>query len=144
MQKKDRTFYEIIRTGQPWRLYFDLEYDKIINQNVNQLKIMDAFREKLINQILNVLGIDLAACFQGRKKCDYFIELDSSNYKKFSRHVVAQIPGESFFANNKQIGKFVLLFYQQLLKEAAFSKHFPKIPQKVKKARIFFLNNLQK
>ena len=144
MSPKDQTFYEIIRSGSPSRLYFDLEYDKTVNQTADPIKIMDVFREKLVLHIKKILGIDLATCFPNRNIREFFIEVDSSNNKKFSRHVIVPLPGESFFANNLQIGKFVSNFCKQLLTEAAFSEQFQNVSENVKNVRRLFLKKKQK
>ena len=139
MRCKDRTFYEIVRCNHPCRLYFDLEYDKTINEGVDDDLIMTIFRKKLVKHIKDILGVDLFACFGGHSIRDFFVEIDSSNAQKFSRHVIISLPGENFFFNDKQMGQFVRLFCSNLTKEAAFGEqvsNFSGVVQEVR--RLFF------
>ena len=54
-----RTFYEIIRENNPCRLYFDLELCKKLNPDAEDEVMMDVFREFLVYQVKEILGIDL-------------------------------------------------------------------------------------
>lgn len=100
-------FYEIIQEGVPCRLYFDLEYYKEFNLNINYLKILDDF--------FNVCILSLKELFAASLSRKNFIILDSSNNEKFSAHVILHMPNGELFSNNVEMKFIVKFICQQML-----------------------------
>ena len=81
------------------------------------------------------LGIDL----QVPNICDdWWIVIDSSSQRKFSKHVIVILPGESFFQNNELVGQFVDSFCEDLKNDALLDQDFMVIPDTVQKLRNLF------
>ena len=120
MRNQDRTFYEIIRTDSPCRLYFDLEFAKNINKDVDVVRVMCIFRSELLKHIKQVLGFSLYHGIKDLHQPEVYFEMDSSSLVKFSRHVVVLLPGETFFINNRNVGKFVRIFCDRLEEKVNF------------------------
>ena len=105
LPKIKRKFYEVIPEEQLCRLYFDLEFYKTKNPDLQGISILDTF----INLV----------CFYLREKFDIscnrgdIIDLDSSTSDKFSRHLIFHMPG-SLFCNNIQCGNFVKYIYEMV------------------------------
>jgi len=98
-------YYEIILESRPCWLYFDLEFSRKTNPELQPKVAMDAFRQVMVSFCRDKLDvvIDPAA----------WIELESSTKEKFSFHVVVkQIQRQGSiqpfaFANNAQAGLLV-------------------------------------
>ena len=114
MRDGDRTFYEIIRKESPCRLYFDLEFDKILNPNADPVRTMTLFRKILLEHIKILLGIDIVSYYSETNRRNLFVELDATSNSKFSKHVILVLPGETFFRNNIQMGEFVSVLITRL------------------------------
>ena len=117
MRDSDRSFYEIIRKSQPSRLYFDLEFDKRINPTADSKIMMKLFRKRLVAEVQVILGIDLKKASLKDDAHEYFVQLDSSTEIKFSVHLILILPGETFFANNQQVGDFVQLIWNKIYQD---------------------------
>ena len=59
MKPSERTFYELIRAGEPCRFYLDLEFCKVLNPDVVGETHMVAVRQYIKELFLNKLGIVL-------------------------------------------------------------------------------------
>ena len=59
MGARDRTFYEIIRGSLPSRLYFDIEFDAILNPNADGEKSMTIFKTVLYGYIEMMFGYEV-------------------------------------------------------------------------------------
>ena len=60
MKHKDLTFYEIVRTGFPCRLNFDIEYDKLLNPTEDGEVSMTIFRNFLIEYVQETLNLKIS------------------------------------------------------------------------------------
>mmetsp|Transcript_16866 Transcript_16866/g.29817 ORF Transcript_16866/g.29817 Transcript_16866/m.29817 type:complete len:435 (-) Transcript_16866:171-1475(-) len=94
-----RHVYEIIRSEQPCRLYFDLEFA----MNTNP----DTDGEQLVQFVILATGTLLQRRFGILLERSHVLELDSSSPKKFSRHLIVHLPGGRLFRNNRVCGHFV-------------------------------------
>ena len=85
MQEKAHTHvYEIIRDNVPCRAYFDLEYERAYNADVDGDDLTSIWINLVVWKIFELYDIIL-----GKKD---IIVLDSSTPKKYSKHVVLIIP----------------------------------------------------
>ncbi|XP_077999309.1 DNA-directed primase/polymerase protein-like [Glandiceps talaboti] len=91
-------FYEIIPEGAACHLYFDLEYSKEYNTNCDGVQMVNTLIECVCHFLEEIYDI----------QCDRrnVIDLDSTTDKKFSRHLIFQLPGAAF-RNNSHAGSFV-------------------------------------
>merc|ERR1711860_264458 len=96
-----RHFYEVIPKDYPCKLYFDLEFSKCANPQVNydlvETELMTPFVELVCSQLEKLYGLtDIS-----RKTV---LDLDSSTETKFSRHLIFT---EVVFRSNFHAGLFV-------------------------------------
>ena len=103
MRPNQRTFYEIIRTGDPCRFYLDLEFSRVLNPNLDGETKMEIVRQYVKDIFLCKLGIVLEhySVAQRREQnilSGMMFELDASNAVKFSRHLVVVLSSVVFFA----------------------------------------------
>ena len=105
--------YEVLMERQPCWLYFDLEFPRCVNPNLDPGKVISAFYD-LLNEFCR-------ATFRQQLDASFLFELDSTTEEKFSKHVIAKRlrPGcddgqyhcETLaFASNAQVGFFVRKF----------------------------------
>lgn len=119
MKSSDRTFYELIRTGQPCRFYLDLEFSKLLNPGVIGESHMVTVRQYIIDLFLNKLGITLEVYSlsyhdNGDLLGGTMIELDASNNVKFSRHLVVNLNSRCLFRNTDHVKEFATELYDKL------------------------------
>ncbi|CAK0801202.1 unnamed protein product [Prorocentrum cordatum] len=99
-QPRGSHLYEVILEDQPCWLYFDLEFYKDANPQLNSDAVMAQFREAL-------------ASFCAKEGFAYdesrMVFLESSTDKKFSMHVIGKWIA---FRNNFQAGQFVEMFLE--------------------------------
>ena len=93
-------FYEVIQEGQPCWLYFDLEFSKIVNPQLDADEVLVQFRRGLKD-------------FCAKEGVQYdeslTVVLDSSTESKFSKHVIVK---SLAFEDNIQAGGFVHTFVE--------------------------------
>jgi hypothetical protein len=82
-----RHLYEVIREDTPCRLYLDLEYSKVYN-NDNKLITQST---QLLQELQEELAVDLKKHYQLNLESSQIINLDSSNDTKFSRHWIIHL-----------------------------------------------------
>jgi DNA-directed primase/polymerase protein len=111
--EKFRHFYEIIREGWPCHAYFDLEFSKEYNQDLDGDTVVRAFFSLLRNALKVRLGIVMDD--------KWIIEFDSSSDVKFSRHVVVRLPGAAFL-DNSHVGHFAHEIVCDAMKQRETSK----------------------
>eukprot|EP00727_Mastigamoeba_balamuthi_P002674 m51a1_g12403 hypothetical protein (542) ;mRNA; r:691229-693142 len=97
MKAADRHFYELIRDGDPCRLYLDVEYMKADNPGLDG--------ERALAALLRACELKLCALF--RASVVAVVDLDSTTDAKFSRHIVVHLDSGTAFANNAEAGLFV-------------------------------------
>lgn len=109
----ERHVYEIIRDGYPCRAYLDLEFSKPEN--------VDADGERMVSKVVHLLCWKLYELFGVSAGPSNVVDLDSSDDKKFSRHITLVIPypsgelgsgiigqdPEILFENNLLVGRLV-------------------------------------
>lgn len=94
---------QLIRENSPCHLYFDLEFNRNRNPQLeldlqkDQL-LVDAFIAICIAYMREVLNV--------RCERDDVIDLDSTTVEKFSRHLIFRIPGQAW-TSNAECGRFV-------------------------------------
>lgn len=126
----NRHVYEIIREGYPCRLYFDIEYSKETNPDVNGEFVVELWISLVLWKLDELYGIVIPS--------RNIIHLDSSTEKKFSRHIIflllqkgviskpklsvvqSCLPSTSeyieyLFHDNLEVGQFVLLVMLECL-----------------------------
>jgi hypothetical protein len=91
-----RHYYEIIRERRPCHFYLDLEFAAAANPGRDGPAAVDAVLAAVRAALLELAGFELAD--------DDLLELDSSTPEKFSRHVIARLPGGRAFASNADAG----------------------------------------
>ena len=101
--KQKRNFYEVIEEGQLCRLYFDLEFYKNENPNLNGFSLLD--------MLINIVCFYLLRKFNIHCSRGNIMDLDSSTEDKFSRHLIFHLP-QAIFANNIECGNFVKYVYE--------------------------------
>lgn len=94
-----RHYYELIRTGEPCNLYFDLEFCR----HANPLADGDAMVGTLVREVRLALAF---AYFGGHMPECTISDLESSTARKFSRHLVVRVVGAAF-SNSLVCGYFV-------------------------------------
>ena len=94
MKKSERVFYEVIQENRPCRLYFDLEYDKTINSDINGEIMINDFKDLIIEMLYKTFEITICA--------KDILDLESSSQEKFSRHLIVHT-GEFLFSSNYQV-----------------------------------------
>ena len=93
-----RHFYEVIPTDSNCHMYFDLEFNKLLNPCVDGQNLVDLWIEFVSFCLKKEL--DVTTC---RK---HVIELDSTTHTKFSQHLIWHIP-YTVFKSNLDVGNFV-------------------------------------
>jgi hypothetical protein len=118
MDPSRRHVYEIIREGYPCRLYFDVEFSRPDNPDLDGEEMMREL-QKVVREVLAEVGVkggrdaggtqgEGAGRSIGTKRAPVsFLELDSSTEVKFSRHVIVHLKGGRLFRSNAHVGSFV-------------------------------------
>jgi hypothetical protein len=99
LRRPTRHWYEIIREASPVRLYFDLEFAREPNPQVDG----DALTNILLREVCLCLQKDFGV-YVRVQDC---LVLESSTESKFSRHVIVHLPGGRLFCDNRHCGRFV-------------------------------------
>mmetsp|Transcript_14927 Transcript_14927/g.22456 ORF Transcript_14927/g.22456 Transcript_14927/m.22456 type:complete len:392 (-) Transcript_14927:849-2024(-) len=115
----NRHVYEVIREGFPCRLYFDLEFNRPANPEVDGIYLTRRWLEAVAWHIFELYGVCISP--------EHVVDLDSSTTTKFSRHIIILLPShlkdsqcstnapllpsfgsqEVLFSNNAEVGEFV-------------------------------------
>lgn len=107
----NKHLYEVIRERTPCRLYFDLEYSKTFNKDVNEDDLLNEFREEI--------AAEFKEHYQVTLEKPQIIDLDSSNESKFSRHWIVDLDQEGLFEDAPTVGRFVKRLVGRLAEEQA-------------------------
>ena len=109
-----RHYYELIREKTPCRLYFDLEFSKLSNPDID-----DETTEVLMTEFLVELAIEFDRHYGlPLPRCNV-VDLDSSTAKKFSRHLIVHLPGDELYPDAAAVGRFVRVLVGRLATEVA-------------------------
>jgi hypothetical protein len=103
---KQRHNYEVIPEYQPCKLYFDLEYYREFNPEANGEQMV----EKVVNAAVETFKSEFDVEVNPQ---DCVVDLSASTQKKFSRHLIFDVP-ELAFEDNYAVGKFVELVVNKL------------------------------
>eukprot|EP00976_Prorocentrum_cordatum_P090012 1187938-Prorocentrum_minimum.AAC.3 len=98
MPPEQRHHYEIFREGMPCHIFFDIEFSRPANPDVDGVAA--------VYGLLELVREALAHRFQLFFSTQDVTHLDSSTATKFSRHLIIRIPGAAF-ASAVQCGGFV-------------------------------------
>ena len=79
----ERHVYEIIRENYPCRLYFDLEFQRLLNPNTDGAYLCELWLNLVCTKLYELYNV-----YIGKNQ---IVMLDSSTNKKFSRHVIIHI-----------------------------------------------------
>jgi hypothetical protein len=94
-------------------LYFDIEFLKAENPHIvsggHEEAVMKAFVKFVGREVQLFFGLP----FRVRRR--HFVDLDSSDARKFSRHLVLRLPDNYVFANNQHCGHFVRMLHHKLV-----------------------------
>ncbi|CAJ1924658.1 unnamed protein product [Cylindrotheca closterium] len=102
--------YEVIREQTPCRLYFDLEFSKTYNTDIDSDQLLLEFRQELAAELMTHFEISLDA--------QQIIDLDSSTDAKFSKHWIVDTPN-CLFVDAPTVGRFVKRLVSRLADEMA-------------------------
>ena len=102
----EKHFYEVIRTEEPRKLYFDIEFVKTLNVGKDEAETMTSFYAFLFEFLNRHFAVDAE-----RKE---FLELDSSSETKFSRHVIWCGDNKIVFQNYDTVKAFMDNFLKEL------------------------------
>ena len=102
--------------GKACRLFFDLEFDQVLNSGIDGDIVMAKFREVLIAHLKNFLAQLCTGVAPTSPDYGSFtmIELDSSNLKKFSRHLIITLNSLAF-RDITHVGFFVWDFCSKIM-----------------------------
>ena len=84
---------------------------------------MTIFRNFLITHIHETRGVHITPLPIKSKSefCGNIVELDATDSKKFSRHLIITLQGKFVFRNNKQVGEYVNLMCTKIKEIAALN-----------------------
>ena len=92
MQKNFKTIYEVLLKGKPCRLFFDIEFSKVLNNGIAGEARMRVFRQFLLEFLEEFLNkFEKGAVTSSSNSGITTVELDSSNKVKFSRHLIVSL-----------------------------------------------------
>ena len=119
MKPSDRTFYELIRAGQPCRFYLDLEFSKVLNPGVigesHMVTLRQYIKEMFLNKLVIVLELyTLAYRNNGDLLRGTIIELDATDNVKFSRHLVVNLQSRCLFRNTDHVNEYATYLHDKL------------------------------
>ena len=126
-----RNFYEVIGENDCCRLHFDIECSRELNPDFNYESAMEIFK----NSVSREFGMSFAHNFDhdmitrlmdGSMCHEMFLEMDSTNNKKNSRHLVLNMRAGFFFKNNIDVGIFVDSLMNKIHSESLFMKNSTK------------------
>ena len=115
-----KNFYEVIIVNHPCRLYFDLEFDRALNIDLDDDEVLDAF----ISLVIHCLAVKFNVICE--PDCVLLLESTQNTTspppKKMSHHAIFHLP-HHVFANNEVCGNFVKSIWGCL--EAYLSQRIP-------------------
>ena len=114
----NRCFYEIIFPDALCYLYFDIEYDKSINTNINSIIAFNNFMHQLIKELFNRFSINCSLFgvrfIKNVSSNGEFVIMDASNFNKYSRHIVLYLYDMVIFRHQGEVFRFVSGFNNKI------------------------------
>jgi hypothetical protein len=120
--------YEVIREQTPCRIYFDLEYAKAYNRDVDEMALLDEFRDELAAELfthLNVMLevsqiIDLDSSTEAKFARQWMLDLKDGLFEeaKFARHWMLDLK-DGLFEDAPTAGRFIKRLVSHMAKELA-------------------------
>ena len=104
-----RHHYEVIPYDNTCRLYFDVEYKRALNTELDEEEIMTILKSGIICAVAQFLGAEINET--------NIVDLVATTDQKMSHHLIVHIPG-CVFQNNLVCGDFVKLFHNEMRKFA--------------------------
>ncbi|GIY87197.1 hypothetical protein CDAR_68811 [Caerostris darwini] len=101
----ERCTYEVIQENFPCKLYFDLEFNKILNPDKDGIKMTEIFIKCIIASMVEDFNTKCSA--------SDVLWLDASTEKKYSCHLILQM-NDCAFKNNFEAGDFVSLLFSKI------------------------------
>lgn len=102
-----------IREGECCNLYFDIEFLKAQNPQLAEHNQQDEMMKAFVRLVSLELQIFFLLPFRVKRR--HFVDLDSSDNRKFSRHLVIRLPDNYAFINNVHCGNFVKMLHRKLV-----------------------------
>ena len=93
-----RHLYEVILVDTPCRLYFDIEYSRVLNPDLTERTVMGILKRLIVRSVAVFCQEDIGM--------QNMIDLQATTETKMSHHLIVHIPGR-FFMNNSAVGDFV-------------------------------------
>ncbi|TVU39374.1 hypothetical protein EJB05_12788 [Eragrostis curvula] len=118
MDPRIRHHYEVIQEGSPCHIYFDLEFDTILNIKRDADEMVDILIAFIFSALRDKYAIEAHE--------EWITELDSSTEVKFSRHLVVRIP-RTAFKDNSHVGAFISEVCSQIAAERAANPNLDKL-----------------
>jgi hypothetical protein len=124
VRSRDRHFYEILMPDRPTHLYLDVEYEKLHNPGLGDVSAkIDEIVRRGFAALYKVRDVEL-------------IELDASDDRKYSRHMIYRLRDGSMFKNPFHCGAFLRRFSfpectnskdkrTEVVDRAVYDKHRP-------------------
>ncbi|KAL1116854.1 hypothetical protein AAG570_005323 [Ranatra chinensis] len=97
-QPQHRHTYEVIREYANCKLYFDLEFDALLNPDKDGVRMVRIFVGVVMYFLKKIFGVE---CGESD-----VLNLDSTTSGKFSRHLIFLLP-DAVFRDNYNVGNFV-------------------------------------
>lgn len=130
--KPQKHVYEIIRENTPCRAYFDLEFQKEYNTEINGNTLTAIWINLVVWKLSELYGINL--------NNDNIVVLDSSTEKKYSKHVIIIISNYSYPSfTSLSSSLFTTTSQRNYINE---SENFLETPEKSQGKEILFRNNI--
>ncbi|XP_045641775.1 DNA-directed primase/polymerase protein isoform X4 [Ursus americanus] len=136
--------YEVIPENAVCKLYFDLEFNKLANQEADGKKMVALLIEHVCKALQELYGVHCSA--------EDVFNLDSSTDEKFSRHLIFQLHDVAFKDNihvgvytrnrNFRLYKSSKIGKQVALEVAEDNKFFPKQSKNISEENQYFLSSL--
>ncbi|XP_076458233.1 DNA-directed primase/polymerase protein-like [Babylonia areolata] len=112
LDKSQRHHYEVIPEGHPCKLYFDLEFHKPTNPDVNG--------DMMVNILIKYVCCWMQELYNVHCCRNDVLELSATTETKFSRHLIFQLK-ENVFRDNVTAGDFIHAMFH-LLEDYVFGE----------------------
>ena len=115
----DRTFYEIIYSDTHCKLYFDIEYDKVLNPNNDGKGGLASFVYLLRDKLFTLCGINSSLFGEphiaGKDSDGELYIMDATDANKFSKHIILHLDHIIIFKDQYDVRMFVLFMEKTIM-----------------------------